>query len=305
MGKTQVVYMPDIDAGHIALGNSMGLCDLHGNPAVHAVVERTEYTTDCGVKVHGWHMQGQTVDIYVLPSRVTLKDIKAETLRDALNSFNKPRYDFGRYSFTGKFSTGDRSPTYTIKDKMGRGISTHSDMIKDFPGIFELMGHLGDNNGALFQPVIARYMWGIWHIMRGRKEPPKYQPIGYVDLRDYLTVLRDDRRHMFSKVYSKSLINIQLNRKSYVEVTGIDASTGQAMLNIGDSIVIDREKDTQFRPYVLITNRPLDIHDDLKFRWSKVEFQGHSVFLMPVMSRPSTFEYQIRTIDLLATTQST
>lgn len=304
LGKTQVVYMPDIDRSHIVLGESMGLCDIHGTPAQHATVNKVKYITDCGEKVDAWHLAGQTVDMYVLPNRVNLANPSAETLCAALNSFNQPKYEFGRYVFTGKFALPTKNTkTYTITDKMNRKISTYREAIKDFPGIFNLLGHLGDNNGSLFKPVIARYMWGLWHIMHGRKEPPKFQPVGYLDLHEYLCIMRDDRKDMFSRQYSKALINVQFDAKPYVEVTGIDKQTGQANLTIGNSVVIDREKDNAFRPFVLVTHKPLEIKDDLKFRWSKVEFEGHSVFLMPVMVCPASFVNGMRMVDLLAPSQ--
>lgn len=299
-GTAQYVYMPDIDAGRISLGHAMGLCDAQGVPAEHAYIRKKEIITDCGGTVTGWHMTGQTVNVFVIPSRVYLKSGLAVDMAGALNSFIRPRYDFGRYSFTGKFRPVTNGKTYTVIDKMGRGITTHADAIKDFPGIFELMGHLGDNNGALFQPVIARYMWGIWHL-KGRV--PKYQPIGYLDLMEYLSVMRDSRREMFSRIRSNALLVVQLGEKPYVEVKSVDPKTGQAILEFGDVTVFDREMDNNFRPYVLVSNKPIEIHSDLKFQWSKVECQGHSVFLIPVMSKPSTWTQNVRAIDLLSPSQ--
>lgn len=303
MGNTQVVYIPDIDAGHIAIGESMGLCDIHGVPAHHALVEKIKYTTDCGEPVDAWHMAGQTVDMYVIPSRVKIKNALAHTLCSAFNSFNSPVFEFGRYVFTGKFTCDKRTANYTIADKMGRRITTYKESIKDFPGIFNLLGHLGDNNGALFHPVIARYMWGIWHIMRGRTLPIKYHPIGYIDLHEYLCVMRDDRKDMFSRTFSRSLINIQFASNPYVEVSSIDPVTGQAKLAVGNAVVIDRERDKAFRPYVLVTTKPIDIRDELKFRWTKVMFEGHAVFLIPVMVCPQSFVNGIRMVDLLSPKQ--
>lgn len=300
-GSAQYIYLPDIDAGRIAIGHDMGLCDIHGAPAEHALIKKITFTTDCGAKVSAWQMTGQTVNVFVLPSRVYLKSDLAEDVSNALNSFNSPRYDFGRYSFTGKFTTKHKGKSYTVTDKMGRGITTHGDAVKDFPGIFELMGHLGDNNGALFQPVIARYMWGIWHLKGAQ---PKYHPIGYLDLREYLAVMQDGRKDMFSRMNGKALVNVQLGKKPYVEVKAVDPKTKQAILEFGDAVVIDREKDKTFKPYVLVSNKPIEIHSDLKFRWSKVEFQGHSVFLIPVMSMSSTWEQNVRAIDLLSTSQT-
>jgi len=297
-GKTQVVYLPDIDAGHIVLGESMGLCDIHGNPAPHAYINKMRYTTDCGVTLDAWKMVGETVELYVLPSRIKIRGDSAEDMAEALNSFNSPRYDFERYVFTGKF-TGE--PTrHTLKDKAGRKITTSPDLMKDIPGIFNLMSNLGADRGKLFEPVIARYMWAIWH-MKGR--PSKYQPVGYLDLHEYLCVIRDDRRNMFSRKAGHALITVQLGKNPYVAVTGVDATTGQALVQLEDAVVIDREKDRTFRPYVLVSNRPFEIHQDLKFRWTRVEFEGHAVFLMPVMSIRGTWTSMANMIDLLSPRQ--
>ena len=297
-GKTQVVYLPDIDAGHIVLGESMGLCDIQGNSAPHAVINKTKYTTDCGVTLDAWKMVGETVEVYVLPSRVKIKSDGAADLATALNSFNSPRYDFGKYVFTGKFS-GEES-RQTLSDKAGRKITTASDLMKDIPGIFNLMANLGADKGKLFEPVIARYMWTIWHT-KGR--PSKFQPVGYLDLHEYLCVIRDDRRNMFSRQNGHALINVQLGKKPFVSVTGVDPKTNQAILQFEDAVVIDREKDRTFKPYVLVSNRPFELHQELKFRWTRVDFDGHAVFLIPVMSMQGTWTSMANMIDLLSARQ--
>ena len=297
-GQTQVVYLPDIDAGHIVLGESMGLCDLQGKPALHASIDKVRYTTDCGVALDAWKMVGETVEVYVLPSRIKIKGDSAADIATAFNSFNSPRYDFGKYVFTGKF-TGDET-RHTLSDKAGRKITTSSDLMKDIPGIYNLMANLGADKGKLFEPVIARYMWAIWH-MKGR--PSKFQPVGYLDLHEYLCVIRDDRRNMFSRQNGHALINVQLGKNPYVSVTGVDSNTNQALLQIEDAVVIDREKDRTFKPYVLVSNRPFEIHQELKFRWTRVDFNGHVVFLIPVMSMQGTWTRMSNMMDLLSARQ--
>jgi hypothetical protein len=297
-GNSQVVYMPDIDAGHIVLGEKMGLCDILGKPALHATIEKTKYTTDCGVAVDAWHMVGETVNIHVIPSKVKIAGKSGDDMVKALNSFNSPRYDFDRYVFVGKFAAEQGRQTFT--DKNGRKISTCQELIKDIPGIYNLMTHLGENNGALFHPVIARYMWGIWH-MRGR--PAKLQPVGYIDLHEYLQVLRDDRRNMFSRRNGDAAISIQLGQNPTVEITGVDQKTNQAILSLNDVVVIDREKDRTFKPYVLVANRPFELRQELQFRWTRVMFKDTPVFLMPVMSLQSTWGTMTNMINLLSASQ--
>ena len=297
-GKTQVVYLPDIDAGHIVLGESMGLCDIQGKASPHATINKVKYTTDCGVTLDAWKMVGETVEVYVLPSRIKIKSDSAADVAEAFNSFNSPRFEFGKYVFTGKF-TGDAG-RYTLKDKAGRKITTSADLMKDIPGIFNLMANLGDDKGKLFEPVIARYMWTIWHL-KGR--PSKFQPVGYLDLHEYLCVIKDDRRNMFSRQNGHALINVQMGKNPFVTVTGIDQHTNQALLQLEDAVVIDREKDRTFKPYVLVSNRPFELHQELKFRWTRVEFDGHAVFLIPVMSMQGTWTSMANMIDLLSARQ--
>jgi hypothetical protein len=257
-----------------------------------------KYTTDCGVTLNAWKMVGETVEVYVLPSRIKIKSDSAADVAEAFNSFNSPRYDFGKYVFTGKF-TGDAG-RYTLKDKADRKITTSADLMKDIPGIFNLMANLGADKGKLFEPVIARYMWTIWH-MQGR--PSKFQPVGYLDLHEYLCVIKDDRRNMFSRQNGHALINVQLGKKPFVTVTGIDQHTNQALLQLEDAVVIDREKDRTFKPYVLVSNRPFELHQELKFHWTRVEFDGHAVFLIPVMSVQGTWTSMANMIDLLSARQ--
>lgn len=298
MGKTQVVYMPDIDAGHIVLGESMGLCDIHGKPEPHATISKAKYTTDCGVTLDAWKMVGETVEVYALPDRVPIKSREGTDVCDALNSFNSPRFDFDRYVFTGKFKGIPGRNTFS--DKADRKLTTCTELMKDIPGIYNLMANLGADKGALFQPVIARYMWGIWH---QANRPVKHQMVGYLDLHEYLQVMRDDRRNMFSRLNGAALVNIELGKRPSVVVKSVDPKTNQAIVEFDDAVVIDREKDRTFRPFVLIANRPFELPNNLKFRWTKVDFQGHHVFLIPVMSVGGTWSSMLNMVDLLSSKQ--
>lgn len=297
-GETRVVYMPDIDAGHIVLGESMGICDIQGKPALHAMVKKMRYTTDCGVAVDAWNLVGQTVNFMVVPDRVKIEGAKSSDFAKALNSFNSPKYTFGRYVFTGKFNGAD--DRYTVSDKMGRKMTTSADLLKDLPGIFALMANLDHDGGAIFHPVIARYLWFIWH-MKGR--PSKFQPVGYFDLHRYLQVLKDDRRHMFSRQSGDALIDIQFGKEPYVVVTGIDPMTNQAIIELKDVTVIDRSKDDSFKPYVLVANRPFELRQEVKFEWKRVVVDKHPIFLMPVMCLHGTWRNMLNMFDLLSTTQ--
>lgn len=297
-GDSKVVYMDDIDAGHIVLGESMGMCDIHGKPALHAQIRKVKYTTDCGVTLDAWEMAGETVTMYVLPAKVPIDGNKGADMARALNSFNSPMYKFDNYVFTGKFNA--REGQYTVEDKMKRRMSLSSEQLKDFPGIFDLMANIGKDNGRLFAPVIARYMWTIYHF---RGKPSKFQPVGYLDLKQYLQVIRDDRRNMFSTMYGTAQVNIQLGKKPAVRVTDIDKKTGQAILQIEDAVVIDMEKDRTFKPFVLVANRPFEIREEMQFRWARVEYEGHAVFLMPVMSVAGTWRNMLNMIDLLSPRQ--
>lgn len=297
-GESRIVYMPDIDAGHIVLGEQMGICDIHGRPALHATVKKIRYTTDCGVTVDAWNLVGQTVNLTVVPDRAKIESPGSLDFAKALNSFNSPKYTFGRYVFTGKFR-GEEG-RFTLADKMGRKMTTSKYYMKDLSGIFALMANLGHDKGALFHPVIARYMWFIWH-MKGR--PSKYQPVGYLDLHRYLQVIRDDRRHMFSRNSGDALIDVQMGDHPSVVVTGIDPQTQQAIVELQDVSVIDRAKDEAFKPYVLIANRPFELRQEVNFTWTRVDFNGHPVFLMPVMSRHGTWTNMLNMFDLLSTTQ--
>ena len=297
-GRT-VVYMENIDAGRIVVGEQLGMCDATGQAEQHASITKTRYTTDCGVTVDAWRLTGETVDIYVLPDRAPVRANDGLGLANALNSFNSPRYDFAPYVMAGKFSA---APERTILyDKARRAMSFADNLTKDLPGIYAFMSNIGADNGALFHPVIARYMWGIWHL---GKRPARLKPVGYVDLRDYLKVLRDDRANMFSRpTHSSASLSLTPGKHPFVRVKGVDPSTNQALVEIGDMTVIDREKDRTFRPYVIIANRPFELRPGLQFRWSRVDFKGHAVFIMPVMALSDAFSPLTNLIDLLSPKQ--
>ena len=295
----QIVYVPDIEPGHIALGEMIGVCDVNGKVAMHGSMEKLRYTTDCGMTVDAWRLTGQTITALVLPDRVRIQGSSGRDIANAFNSFESPRFDFPPYTFVGKFSALDGRKC--LYDKVGREISTCMETVKDIRGIFELMSHLGADGGALFHPVIARYMWGIWH---SKNRPSRLQPVGYVDLRLYLKVMRDDRKYMFSTQHANNLLAMELGKNPTVRVTGVDSATGQALLAIDDATVIDTAKDKSFNPYVIIANRPFEIRQEMPFQWTRVDFQGHPVFLMPVMALKSAFGSMRNMLDLLSTTQT-
>lgn len=294
-----VVYAEDIDSARVILGEELGLCDIKGNPtATHGSMERIRYMTDCKVEVDAWKLTGESVEVCILPDRAPIAGSFGPDLARALNSFNSPRFDFAPYVFAGRFtSEKDRRIAY---DKAGRGMSMSAEIIKDMPAIFAMMSNLGADGGAFFHPVIARYMWGIWHT-KGR--PARMQPVGYVRLHDYLKVMKDDRTRMFGNINSSASLSLLPGKNPGVRVKAVDPKTNQALLEFYDMTVIDREKDKSFKPYVIISNRPLELRKELQFKWTRVDFKGHAVFLMPVMALSDAFSPMHNMIDLLSPKQ--
>ena len=294
-----VVYAPDIDGARVVLGDELGLCDKDGkNVSMHGSMERVRYTTDCGIVVDAWKLVGESVEVHILPDRAKITGPTGPELARALNSFNSPRFDFPPYVFAGKFRSENGKKI--IYDKAGRSMTMSDEIIKDMPAIFALMSNLGADGGAFFHPVIARYMWGIWHT-KGR--PSRLQPVGYVELRDYMRVMKDDRSRMFGRLNSSSSIALLPGKNPMVKVARVDPGTNQAVLEMCDMTVIDREKDKNFKPYVIISNRPLELRKELQFRWTRVDFKGHAVFLMPVMALSDAFSPMHNMIDLLSPKQ--
>lgn len=294
----KVFYLPDIDAGHAAVGHELGLCDATGTPAAHARVYRGTYKTDCGVEVDCWRMGGNSVDVAVIPSVVRLGSPTRQELVKAMNSFNQPRFSFDRYNFIGPFHTDEAKEVVSDRTRRNRFL-TNPETMKNMSGIYDIMCNLSVNNGGLFLPLIARFVYAVRHMPR----KSEIQPVGYFDLEDYLRTMQDDRRHLFTKRYSTANVNVQMGRRPSVEVVRVDPATGQAVIELRDCAVIDMNKERAFKPHVILSMKPFELHPSVKFTWQRVTFEDRSVFMVPLICLPDAWKTLEGGIDLMAPTQ--
>lgn len=295
---TKVFYLPDIDSGHTAVGIELGLCDASGTPAAHARVSRGKYTTDCGVDVDCWRMGGNSVEVVIVPSVARLASPTRDELVKALNSFNSPRFTFERYVHLGPFHSADGRDVILDRSRANR-ILTNPETMRNMSGIYDLMCNLSVNNGGLFIPLIARFVYAVRHMPR----KSEIQPVGYFDLEEYLRAMKDDRRNMFVKRHSTANVNIQMGKRPSVEVTGIDKSNGQAILELHDCAVIDMNKERAFKPHVILSMKPFELHPSMKFTWQRVTFEDRSVFMVPLICMPDAWKSLAGGIDLLSPNQ--
>ena len=288
--ERQLIYVNNYETDYKIIGSTLGICSEDGTPQIYSTVRRSGFTNSNGIRMPAWELGGKTTTVYVVNDHVdNVND--TQSLTAALNYFHRPTYSFGKYVFTGKFN--NNHGTYVIYDSMNRSISLNQYNVKDLRGIYDLMAHLSINNGKLFEPLLARYVYSSFQISRKR-----LQVVGYFDLEEYLRIIQDDRSKLFTIGSTKSSVYIETGANARVSIVG--NTDGMANVSITNcKSVIDMTKANSFRPFVIFSMSPLNIRRDMTFPWSRVVFDRKTVFMTPIMSKSDAWETLQGGIDLL------
>ena len=292
VGNKVIVYVGNHALDYMSVADEFGMLE-QGQLASYVHMSNEPYVNKFGYSVPSVHLNGKTVDIYVVDDTVKMNGTDADAFQKALNMFPPDsRIMLNGHTFVSKF----RAESGVLRDVAGRVISFQQHKRKDLKNIYGLMTHLGDNNGRLYEPVITRFVFTSYQMPRHR------QLVGYFDLEKYLFAINSPlRSQMFSrpKPNDKALVYVEckpvppsvtvtnvVNNCAELEIRGLEGS-------------YDAKKLNEFQPYIILTRRPLEIKT-MKFPWTKVHFDKVDVFMTPIMSLADAWESLEGGIDLLA-----
>lgn len=291
VGAAQLVYVSDYTRDYKDVAKMFGMLDENGNPHAYVTIKQEPYMNKIGVSVPSYHLEGKTVNVYVVNDTYKADSSTAEGIAKAMNYFPPDsRYSTCGYDFVSKF----RAIPNVIYDSSNRSISLNADNHKDLRGIYDLMMNLGVNNGKLFEPIIARYVYTS-------REMPRSMPlVGYCNLSEYLRIVRDSRSELFYKGRTKSLVLMTLKPDITPSVKIIGVKNNCAVLDVvGIKEVFDCRKVNSLEPLVIFTKSPLTIRT-MKFPWTKVVFDKTNVFMTPIIAKEDAWETLQGGIDLLS-----
>lgn len=294
VGSKQIVYVNNYLTDYMSVAEEFGMID-NGELASYVVKSDEPYINSFGIERPSIRLNGRTVDVHVVDDTVAATESTAGALSVALNTFPvNSRLTLNGYPFVSRFYWS-ASNRHCIYDSVKRCFSVRTYGRKDLKGIYNLMVHLGDNNGKLYEPVIARYVYTSYQMPKHR------QLVGYFDLGEYFSVIRDRRyEDMFMTMgRSNSLSYVELKTSApIVKVTNVvDNCAMLTLQNIEGSY--DAKKLNEFKPHVILTRRPLVIKT-MKFPWTKVHFDKVDVFMTPIMSLSDAWESLEGGINLLS-----
>ena len=291
VGDKQLVYVDNYAVDYVKVADSFGMVE-NGRFSAHVEVRNEPYVNQNGISMPSVRLRGRTVDLHVVNDMVRLQSCEPDDFVKALNYFPPDsRVTLSDHTFVSKFRSSGRA----LYDCAGRSFSLRTYGKKDLKGIYGLMTSLGDNNGKLYEPIIARYVYTSYNMPRHR------QLVGYFDLGEYMAVIKDPRRGFFPNVSERTKTLVYVECKSTppsVRVTNV--VDGCAILDIvGLEGTYDAKKLNEFKPYVIVTRRPLKIKD-MKFPWTKIKFDNVDVFLTPIMTLADAWDTLEGGIDLLS-----
>lgn len=294
VGSKQIVYVNNYKTDYMSVAEEFGMIE-DGQLASYVIQTDEPYINSFGISRPSIRFNGRTVDVHVIDDSVTATAPTADALTVALNSFPvDSRLTISGYPFVSKFIWYP-AQKQTIYDSVHRGFSVRKFGRKDLKGIYNMMVHLGDNNGKLYEPIIARYVYTSYQMPKHR------QLIGYFDLGEYLSVIKDHRYvDLFMTMgRSNSLAYVELKSSSpVVKVTSVVNNCAILSLqNIEGTY--DAKKLNEFKPHVILSRRPLVIKT-MKFPWTKVKFDKVDVFMTPIMSLSDAWESLEGGINLLS-----
>ena len=296
--NTHLVYVDNYKTDWKEVGLRLGICDKDGTPNSGTYIMESNYYNSNGVTMPAMRLDGKSVEIFVVDGVVDgVKD--PISLVNALNHFHVPTMDFGTYKFSGKFSTAPGKPNM-VYDKMRRGITFNTDRMKDLRGIHDLMRRIDFDDGKFMEPLLSRYIYTVQSMPN--KKHRGIPVIGYFDLEEYLSIMRDPRVALFHPAGATSaLMYIEVAQTPGRVVLKDIAENGSCMLSLeGFKSVLDVKKVNSFRPIVLLTMAPFTLPDTSNFPWHKVTYGKFKVFCTPMIGKTDLWERTQGGVNLLS-----
>lgn len=296
--NTHLVYVDDYKTGWKEVGLRLGICREDGTPNDGTYIMESQYNNSNGISMPAMRLDGKSVEVFVVDGIVNgVKD--PATLASALNHFHVPTLTFGKYKYSGKFNTVPGKPNM-VYDKMRRGITFNADRMKDLRGIHDLMVRIDFDDGKFMEPLLSRYIYTV-NQMPSRKHRG-IPVIGYFDLEEYLSIMRDPRVAAFhpSGTITADMFIEPGQTPGRVVLKDI-AENGACILGLeGFKSVLDVKKVNSFRPIVILTMAPFTLPDTSNFPWHKVTYGKFKVFCTPMMGKMDMWERAQGAVNLLS-----
>lgn len=296
--NTHLVYVDDYKTGWKDVGLRLGICREDGTPNEGTYIMEARYHNSNGVSMPAMKLDGKSIEVYVVDGVVgNVKD--PASLADALNHFHVPTLDFGTYKFSGKFSTAPGKPNM-VYDKMHRGITFNANRMKDLRGIHDLMVRIDFDDGKFMEPLLSRYIYTANQMPN--KKNRGIPVLGYFDLEEYLSIMRDPRSAMFhTEGPTSALMFIETAETPGRVVLRDIAENGSCMLALeGFKSVLDVKKANSFRPIVVLSMAPFKLPESSNFPWHKVTYGKFKVFCTPMMGKMDMWEHVQGGVNLLS-----
>lgn len=290
VGDRQIVYVSDYKSEYMDVAKEFGMVDDFGQFHNYVQGKEEPYRNSNGISIPAFHLIGKTVNLFIVDDHVTAKSNDVQDIVNALNYFPEDsRITVSGHTFVSKFKV----ESGCIKDVAKRGITVRGGFKKDLAKIHDLMTHLNLNNGKLFEPVIARYVY------TSREMPKRMHLVGYFDLERYLRIISSPDAAAFYHIDSNLIIYMELGTSPIsVKVKNVVKDCCELQLT-GPKGMYDLKKMADFKPLVILTKTPLTIKD-AKFPWFKVRFDHTDVFMTPLMSKEDAWKTLQGGLDLLS-----
>ena len=296
--NTHLVYVDDYKTMWKEVGFRLGICTADGTPNSGTYIMEAGYPNSNNVVMPAMKLDGKSLEVYVVDGIVGgVKD--ATTLATALNHFHVPALEFGSYRFAGKFSGAPGKPNM-VYDKMKRGITFNESRMKDVRGIHDLLVRIDFDGGKFMEPLLSRYIYTVSQMPRKRNRG--IPVLGYFDLEEYLSIIRDPRVTMFHPDGTlNALMFIERNETPGRVVLKDIAENGTAILSLeGFKSILDVKKVNSFRPIVLFSMAPFKLPESSNFPWHKLTYGKFTVFCTPMMSKMDMWERVQGGVNLLS-----
>ena len=295
--NTHLVYVDDYRTGWIEVGRRLGICHEDGTPTDGNYIMADRFINSNGVHMPAMKLDGKSIEVYVVDGVVN--DVRdPATLAAALNHFHVSTLSLGNYNFAGKFN---HSPgAYVLYDRMKRGITFNEMRLKDVRGIHDLMARIDFDGGKFMEPLLSRYLYTVQQVPRPKRRG--IPVIGYFDLEEYLSIIRDERVTRFHPGgMTNALMFIEPNETPGKVVLKNIAENGACILSLeGFKSILDVKKVNSFRPIVVFSMTPFKLPESSNFPWHKLKYGRFDVFCTPMMSKGDMWEHVQGGVNLLS-----
>ncbi len=289
-----LVYVDDVENDWMSVATEFGMV-RDGEPLHSTTIERSfKFTNEYGVAMDGVRITGRTVNMLVTAAAVHGHVGNSADLVAMLNRFPNCTLKLGGASFFGKFNPGSPA-VHMVRDRKGNSFRVGVEGYPDTEAAMGLAMRLSEDNGDMFRPVIARFVYAA------RELPRTMKAVGYFDLKSYLQLIRSGMSGLFiDSTRTDAALALALPSTGNLGVRIISSVGGQADIEIfGHTGVMDTSGAKNFRPMVILSLEPLRIRE-MKFPIQKVVFDKTTVFMTPIMSMTGAWESLQGGIDLLA-----